>query len=159
MDTTKNENMRNLLLLISSGLLILSCGVSKKNYQSDATSLIKMSKGVCFGACPFYDITIDGTGKATYVGKKFVEKIGTYTKTFSPEETNLLFQKFKKADFWAFADEYTEEVTDLPTTFITFEHKGQSKRIKSYYGTPEALLALINEVDAYSNTEGWKQLD
>ena len=144
-----------LLLILSSGLLLMGCCVSKKHYQNDATSVIKMSKGVCFGSCPVYDITIDGTGKATYLGKRFVEKIGTYTKTFTLEETNLLFKKFEKAGFWDFKDEYTAEVTDLPTTFITLEQNGKSKKIKAYYDIPETLQDLIKEVDTYSNTEGW----
>ena len=149
--------MKSMLMILASGLLFVGCCVSKKNYQNDATSMIKMSKGVCFGTCPVYDITIDGTGKATYTGKRFVDKVGNFTKTFTPEETNRLFRKFEKADFFAFENEYTAEVTDLPTTFITLEHKGQSKKIKAYYGTPESLQALIAEVDAYSNTEGWVQ--
>lgn len=151
--------MNNFLLLLSSSLLLFGCCVSKKNYQNDASSVIKMSKGVCFGTCPVYDITIDGTGKATYTGKRFVDKVGTFSKTFTAEETNLLFRKFTKAGFWEFEDEYTAEVTDLPTTFITLEHKGKMKKIKAYYGTPEALQALIDEVHAYSNTQGWVSME
>ena len=148
-----------MIILFFSGMLLLSCGVSKTVYQQESTTMIKLSRGVCFGTCPNYDLTIDGNGKATYVGKKHVDKIGTYSKTFTPEETNLLFRKFKKADFWAYKDEYYADVSDLPMNFITFESDGRSKKIKAYYGVPESLQALMTEVDAYANTEGWISME
>lgn len=150
--------MIRLLTLTLALTLTLSCGVSKKVYQFDNTSVIRMNRGPCFGTCPFYDITIDGTGLAQFKGKRFVEKIGDFTKTFTPEETNLLFKRFEKANFWDFQDEYTAEVTDLPTIFITFEHKGRSKKIKCYYNTPEPLVELLTEVDRYANMEGWEEV-
>ncbi|MCB9283639.1 MAG: hypothetical protein H6563_06140 [Lewinellaceae bacterium] len=151
--------MKYLFILLSSGLLLFGCGVSKTVYQQESTSMIKLSRGVCFGSCPVYDFTIDGNGKATYAGKRFVDKVGTYSKTFNPEETNRLFRKFQKADFWSYQDEYYADVSDLPMNFITFEHEGRSKKIKAYYNVPESLTALMNEVDAYANTEGWESDD
>jgi len=151
--------MKNLIIFLFAGLLLLGCGVSKTAYQQDSTSKITLNRGVCFGSCPYYDITIDGDGKAVFKGKKFVEKLGTFTKTFTPEETNLLFRKFEKADFWSFADEYYANVSDLPMNYITLEHEGRSKKIKAYYNVPEALTELMTEVDAYANTAGWKSAE
>ncbi|MBK7409099.1 MAG: hypothetical protein IPL49_10285 [Saprospirales bacterium] len=151
--------MKNMIFLFFSGMLLFGCGVSKTVYQQEPASVIKLSRGVCFGTCPNYDLTIDGNGHATYLGKRFVDKIGTYSKTFTPEETNRLFRKFQKADFWAYQDEYYADISDLPMNFITFESEGRSKKIKAYYGVPESLQELMAEVDAYANTEGWESME
>lgn len=146
------------LLLLIPGSLLLSCNASKKMTQYDASSVIRMSKGPCFGSCPVYDITIDGSGNATFEGKRFVDKMGSFGKTFSREETSVLFKHFEEAGFWDFKDLYTDEITDLPTTFITFEHQGRSKKIQAYYNIPEKLQELIAEVHALAESEGWTAL-
>lgn len=147
--------MKKLLVLFCSLALLASCGISKKSYQH-APASIKMSMGPCFGQCPVYDIEITGDGKAAYTGKHFVEKMGEFAKTFSPEETNTLFKRFKDANFWDYADEYTAEVTDLPTVYITYADGKRSKKVMAYFDVPESLRDLIKLVhDNYAESAGW----
>ena len=82
--------MKNLILLIFSGLLLWGCGVSKTTYQQNPTSKITLNRGACFGSCPFYDLTIDGNGYAVFKGKKFVEKLGSSFKSLKRLTFGLL---------------------------------------------------------------------
>lgn len=150
-----SQLMKNTTILIVLALLMVAC--TTKKY--DASSFIKMEKDPCFGYCPVYIFKIDGTGKASFTGERNVEKQGDWSRTLTPEETSALFQAFENSDFWAFEDEYTDSVTDLPTTWITFSHRGQAKTIKDYYGAPETLKNLEKLVEDIAETgDDWVQL-
>ena len=144
--------MKNLLLLFAFASLLTACDP----YQYDATSSIELKKDPCFGFCPVYTFKVDGKGNATFSGDRNVSKEGDWTRTLTPEETNALFDAFEKSNFEAFQDEYTDQVTDLPTTWVTFKHGPISKTIKDYYGAPEELRALEKLVEAIAETDdGW----
>lgn len=114
--------MKNTGLLFAFAILMVACGAKKY----DATSSIEIKKDPCFGFCPVYSFTIDGTGYATFIGERNVEKTRKWTRTLSPEETSSLFQIFENSIFWDFEEEYTDAVTDMPTTWITFKHQGRT---------------------------------
>jgi hypothetical protein len=150
--------MRTAIILLSTFLLFTSEKCSEKQsdkYLYGEDDAVEMSKTVCFGSCPVYNISIKGNGAARYEGIRFVKKEGNFGKKFSAQETNALFNAFEKSDFWSFQDEYTEEVTDLPTTFLTFRHKGKEKKIRMYFGYPEELETLAGYVAKMAESEGW----
>jgi hypothetical protein len=151
---------------------IFSCRPADSNSNSDsnsgsassgttgeylATHYIELKKDPCFGFCPVYKIKITGDGKAVYNGKKNVEKEGVWYRTLSAEQTKALFKAFEEADYWSFRDEYTAQVTDLPTTWTTFSLGEKNKTIKDYYGAPKELKALEEMVAQIAEEEdGWK---
>ena len=118
-------------------------------FNYSLSSKIEMSKTPCFGACPEYSFVIDGKGNATYEGKKYVKLEGVHELNFHPETVNELFKAFEESNFWDFEDEYTDNIADLPTTYITFTHDGKSKKIKDYYNAPEKLKGLETGADDY----------
>lgn len=146
--------MKNLAFLFFAVLFLISC-----ESNPYANSVIEMNTTPCFGACPEYDITINGTGLATYNGKRYAPRAGNFTKQLTAEETKTLFDAFVAADFFAFEDEYTSTISDLPTTFISFSHEGQTKKIKDYYGAPDKLDDLENRVEAIGKSEGWEKME
>lgn len=144
--------MKNLPLLFALTTLFAAC----ESNEYDAGSYIKLKKDPCFGFCPVYTFTVDGQGMATFHGDRNVSKEGNWTRTLTPEETSALFSAFEKSDFESFQDEYTGQVTDLPTTWITFKHGNIEKTIKDYYGAPEKLKMLEKLVEEIAETdEGW----
>lgn len=144
------------LLLLLPALILFNCEDCGNNpYTYGTDSLINMEKTPCFGSCPTFVFEINGHGEATYTGTANVDKMGNYEKTFSAEECNQLFDAFVAADYWSFQDEYTGQVTDLPTTFLQFKHDGNDKRIKMYYNVPQELRDLEDMVDELANSDGW----
>ena len=142
------------LLLFLAMAILPAC----REVNFDENTYIELKKDPCFGFCPVYSFRIDGSGKATFDGVRNVEKTGHWEKQLEKEEVATLFNAFLASDFWNFQDEYTGQVADLPTVWITFSHQGQTKKIKDYYGAPaelKKLEALVEEI-AESNT-GWQQ--
>jgi len=144
--------MKNLMLLLACAALFTACDP----YQYGEDASIGLKKDPCFGFCPVYTFKVDGKGNATFQGDRNVSKEGSWERTLTPEETNALFSAFEKSNFEAFEDEYTDQVTDLPTTWVTFVLGPINKTIKDYYGAPEALRELEKLVEAVAESdEGW----
>lgn len=131
--------------------------VNTEQYQYPAESSISMEKTGCYGSCPIYTITIHADGRAEYNGRRFVKKEGAYRKTFSPKQTNALFQAFDSAGLHSYQDEYTAPVTDLPYTYLSWVHEGRTKKITLYYDFPEKLDGLAKLVASFAESEGWEK--
>ncbi len=146
--------MKNILTFLVVAVLFTACDP----YQFDETASILLKKDPCFGVCPVYSFKVDGKGNATFSGVRNVSKIGSWKRQLTPAATNELFKAFEASNFDQFQDQYTAQVTDLPTTWVTFKTAVFEKTIKDYYGAPEALknLEKMVEVIAEEDTE-WKQ--
>ena len=149
-------DMKYLFLLLAFAFFIAAC--ENDGYQYTGQDVIELEKDPCFGTCPVYQFKIDGKGNATFLGEKNVGKEGNWKRVFPPAETNELFQAFEQGDFWGFEDEYTAQVTDLPTTWVTFRMAGKEKKIKDYYGAPPALKELEKKAELLAESEeGWQK--
>lgn len=146
-----------LVALVAIVFIAWSCkekGTS--NYRYKAESVIEMRTTPCYGRCPVYSVSIDGLGMANYEGKRFVDREGKHKKQFNAQETNDIFKTFEELDLWKYKDEYVGDVTDLPTTYLTFTHNGKTKKIRMYYDVPAELRALAKQVEEMTKTEGWQ---
>jgi hypothetical protein len=153
------------LFFIPSLVMVLFYCKSKSKSQSKErnrfeNSRILMSKGECYGYCPVYSIVINGTGKVQFEGKKNVKKQGKFEKQLTEKEISKIFNEFECANFFDFHSEYTAEITDLPTTYLTFEHRDFKKQVMDYYNAPEELKKLEKLVeDIATNEAGWKKVE
>jgi hypothetical protein len=120
---------------------------------SDA--IIKLEESNCYGKCPSFVISISKNRQAIYTGRKNVEKIGTFTRKLDGQEYKDLLNAFEASRFFEFKDQYTSKITDLPTTYITFNFKNHSKTITDYYGAPQSLKKLENLVERVANAGDW----
>ena len=142
------------LSIISFTLINWSCETDPFIFPE--SSFIEMSKTPCFGKCPTYSIKIDGKGNSTYDGKQNVKLEGKHEMNFPPDHVNELFQAFADGNFWDYEDEYTDNISDLATTYITFSHDGQTKKITDYYGSPQSLKDLEKRVEKLLETLVWQ---
>ena len=69
----------------------------------------------------------------------------------------MVFSRLIEADLYQYEREYTDNVTDLPTTYLTFEHEGKQKKIKLYYGYPEELGTIVEQLQEVALTKGWME--
>ena len=112
----------------------------------------------CFGKCPNYTLTVYSNGFVAYDGGIFAERKGKFHKTISKKEVKALVQQFREAKFFEFKDEYTSQVQDLPTTYITFTDKGKTKKITDLWDGPPTLRkleVLLNNIA--DSKEGWEK--
>ncbi|MFL5728292.1 MAG: DUF6438 domain-containing protein [Cytophagaceae bacterium] len=147
------------LLVLFLLIACISCKSSQKSKVNYESSVISMEKTACYGKCPVYTITIYGTGKAEYVGVKNVKKAGKYEKQLSEEECLKLFKAFDASNFSDFHSEYDSGITDVPTTMISFLHRGYNKTIKDRVNAPLELKNLEAMVAAIGESEGWTKVE
>ncbi len=141
--------MKKAIYFLSFALLLTACNP----YHFDGTTAIQLKKDPCFGVCPVYTFTLDGTGKASFNGVRNVSKLGSWKRQLTPEATNSLFEAFERSNFQQFQDEYTSQVTDLPTTWVTYKTASFEKTIKDYFGAPEALKNLEKMVETIAEED------
>ena len=135
----------NAILAILVSCTSLSCSGLKN--ISDEDLLIELKRTPCYGYCPVYTIRIAQTGKGLFEGVENVEKTGTFTFTLRQEELVDLENAFQRIDFYRLQNIYYAEVSDLPTTYITYNKGGKRKKIMDYYGAPEELRSLENRIE------------
>ena len=149
--------MKNIFLFVSLVFLAIACEPVDA-YHHDVADFIELKKDPCFGFCPVYEVKINGIGEAVFNGKRNVSKEGLWYQTLTADETNDLFAAFEEAGFWDLNDEYTSQVTDLPTTWTTLVLGEKTKTIKDYYGAPEELKSLEALIEAIAEREeGWER--
>lgn len=141
--------MKKIFYLLAFNLGLAACNP----YHFDEKVAIELKKDPCFGVCPVYSFKLDGKGQASFEGMRNVSKQGQWTRQLSPEATNAIFTAFEQSKFSEFQDEYTAQVTDLPTTWLTYKNGATTKTIKDYYGSPEALKNLEKMVETIAEED------
>ena len=133
--------MNKLFLILFS--VFLSCGLIKKTDTSEIELIISLQRTACFGTCPIYKIEIYTDGSGTYTGTRFVENIGVSKFQLSKSDVRKILEFANKIGFSKLKNEYSEPITDLPTTFIQIKNK----RIRDYTGAPKKLKNLEKLID------------
>lgn len=123
--------------------ILLSCGLTKKANTSEIELIISLQRTACFGTCPIYKIEIFSDGSGIYTGTRFVENIGVTKFSLSETQLNLILTKAEAIGFTSMKEEYSEPISDLPTTFIQIK----DKKIRDYTGAPKTLKNLENLID------------
>lgn len=117
----------------------ISCNTVSENTKEELNQIaISLEKTACFGTCPVFKIKIYNNGDAIFEGKKFVKKTGLIKFKVKQNEIQKILAKAKNIKFTKMLNEYTEKITDLPTTYIQIKEK----KIKDYYGAPKKLKDL-----------------
>lgn len=148
--------------VMMAGALMSACAGESADQSgvNDWNSLqITLERGVCFGACPDYTVTVHGDGRVVFEGRRFVAKEGRQEATISRNAVRALYAKFRAADFYALKDEYRAQVTDLPTYVVTLSVDGRTKRVLDYggemMGMPKPVTELQDAIDETAGTRQW----
>jgi hypothetical protein len=130
---------------------LFSCSTHKDSFdhsfklssEKDKELIISLQRTACFGTCPIYKIEIFSDGSGIYTGTRFVENIGVTKFSLSETQMNLILTKAEAIGFTSMKEEYSEPISDLPTTFIQIK----DKKIRDYTGAPKTLKNLENLID------------
>ena len=145
---------QHLLLLI--GFMVLGCKSSKQS-KGEMYPIITFEKTICFGTCPAYLFKAYPDGNVTYTGKDYVTLVGEYKAVISKEELANIKLLFDEANYFKFANVYSANITDLPTTYLYYDNGVENKKITDYHGAPESLKKLEADVEAFINSINWEK--
>src|SRR3954471_14210607 len=116
---------------------------------------ITLERTACFGTCPVYMVTIAADGQVEYDGKEFVRVKGHATAHIPPGDVAALVEAFETAGYFDLKDEYTANITDMPTTITSIRIDGRFKRVRDYYNAPRPLKDLERLIDRVAGTAQW----
>ena len=133
---------------------------------TDAGTHITLERGPCFGTCPVYLVTVDGSGSVLFQGKRFVADSGVSTATVPPGRVDSLVAELAAGGYFEFADRYVPGepgcgelvTTDLPSVTTEVQARGRRKRIEHYHGCPDAppaLRGLEERIDEVAGVARW----
>ena len=126
-------------------ILLSSCKTTTEQViENQKELIISLEKTACFGRCPVYKIIIYNNGECLYNGIKFVKKSGEYNLKINKREIDKILSQAKEIGFDNLKNEYSEMITDLPTTYIMINNK----KIKDYYGAPKELKELESLIES-----------
>ncbi len=118
--------------------------IQNKNINKKET-FIKIERSPCFGTCPFYTLTLKRDGEMFLDGKQHIPLIGLFTKKLSKIKTDSIFNVFKKEGFYKLKNEYISQMTDFPTTTISYVVNDKIKKVKAY-GPAPSLIGYVAEM-------------
>lgn len=148
--------------LILTVFLFNNCKSTKESTNQNtesATIVISYYQTPGFSpAAPEYTIEVYNNKQMFLIAKKGLDVEGRYMRTLSKEEYNQLITSFDNSSFFEFKDEYTNNITDLPTRFISYTKEGKTKKVKDYYGAPESLKELELILQSYLDRAGWTKM-
>lgn len=150
-------NHRLLTTLICSALILsLGCQRLPTSHNLGGEPIVMMQKTPCYGPCPVYILKIYPSGWATLDATQHLKLEGTYTQKLSDKYLKRLEADFEQAKFFELQDTYTTNLSDLPTTYLTYRQGGRSKTVMDYYGAPERLKQLEAHLEALVMAQGWR---
>lgn len=119
---------------------------------------ITLERTACMGYCPMYKVTLRRDGTATYVGRDFVERKGTYTGKFYG--FSRLAQLIETRGYFSMKDRYTINASDLPSAITSVVRAGQRKTITNYGDEgPVELWGIEQAIDGVLANVKWSKAD
>ena len=130
-----------------------------------STAHITLERGPCFGACPVYTVTLEGSGAVLFQGRRFVADTGVSTATIAAARVDSLVAELVAGGYFDFADRYQagepgceRYATDLPSVTTEVRAGSRAKRIEHDHGcmaAPEGLAALEARIDEVAGVSRW----
>jgi len=156
MNTKYFSVLLGIILCTVSTLGLVSCnnGLNLPDHEL-TNAVITLERGVCYGWCPIYTVSLYGDGRVEYEGYEFVGVTGVQTSTVSPEAVKNLVFEFYKADYFSMKDHYPADVTDQPAVTTSLFVKGQYKQVRNGCSGPLELRYLENRIDEVAGTSVW----
>lgn len=155
--------MKHLLILATFIFIIAFTASAQKGDNSterrggEGITEISLKRTTCFGSCPSYEIKLLRDGTATYVGRRFVERIGTYTGKFYGFDR--LAQLIEARGFFNLKDDYSIRATDLPSAVTSVVRAGRRKTVNNYGDAgPIELWGIEKAIDGMVANAKWEKV-
>jgi len=155
--------MKNSILLTLS-ICVVACVPSAPSTQPYSDLVVTMQRGLCYGTCPVYRLTIHGDGNVDYEGILYVAIQGPRSTKISSDEIQELIGAIENAAFFSLKDEYVAYGKDLPSVTLSITIDGRSKSIwhspaldcsGKLDNAPRELCELESKIDEIVNSDQW----
>jgi hypothetical protein len=116
--------------------------------QTEPQMLASIERTACYGQCPMYKATFMDNGEVRYVGKRFVEKIGTYKTLLSADEVLQIQKKIVEYNYFGLDSLYPTPISDFPSVITEARLNGKLKKVIDRRSPPDNLKAFEKFLDS-----------
>ena len=116
--------------------------ITENTVTSISQPIFTLEMTPCYGTCPSYKVVVFENDSLTYEGMRHVAKEGKMSRQLPKGTVNQLIEKFRQANFFKFQHQYTSNMSDFPTIYLSFTDRGITKKVRDYYKAPESLKHL-----------------
>ncbi|MTI20410.1 hypothetical protein E1176_05190 [Fulvivirga sp. RKSG066] len=148
--------MKKVLIVLLS-IVLINC--KSQQIPSEKEAVVVMQKTPCMGSCPDYEIMIFDDMRVVLNARQHVGMKGTYTSEIPESTYHEILDSFKENNFFEYKDEYTSNITDMPTTITTFRYGGKEKKVIDYHGAPESLKQIEQNVHDLIKQLEWQMVE
>lgn len=161
-----------IFMLAASALFAIGCKSNKEaasatpttqnteqiNTQTQPQMLASIERTACYGRCPVYKATFMDNGEVTYVGKHFVENIGTYKALISADDVQEIKNKITEYNYFALDSLYPTPITDFPSSITEVNYQGKLKKVINRRTPPANLKAFEQFLDSLLEGKEWEKI-
>lgn len=127
--------------------------------DAEQVTEIGMSRGLCYGPCPVYAVTLRPTGEALFEGKHFVNMMGSYVARIEPSTFATLALAAVRVRFPSLKRRYDAQVTCVPITTTWAVYGGVRHTVEDYgRAGPRPLREFEELIDAAADELTWRRL-
>lgn len=124
---------------------------------------IQLERTMCYGDCPVYKVSVHHSGRVTFTGNMFVEKLGRHIWYLENEAMTKLSKALIKCDYFNLQKIELDEMvwcTDMPYCNTSIELiDGTKRKIEHYLQDPDewpkALIKFEEEIDKIIGVEDY----
>lgn len=114
---------------------------------------------MCYAPCPVYEVTLNRSGEARFVGEYFVDMLGEYEAQISTAAFDDLAAAALNIGFATMARHYAVDYTDASTTTTWIVRNGRRRTVEDYGGAgPERLHEFEGLVDDAASRLRWRHV-
>jgi hypothetical protein len=163
--------MKKLLpLIVVVALAAVSCKSTKETATSNSNSttenvvqaepqmLATINRTACYGQCPMYKATFFDNGEVEYIGRRFVEHIGTYKTLISTEEVLKIKDKISEYDYFSLDTLYPTPIADFPSCITEVNLNGIYKKVIDRRSPPDNLKYFEKFLDSMLENRAWEKV-
>jgi len=140
---------------LALGIILVLAGVT----SGSSPQYVSLERGMCFGTCPVYTVTLFENGSVFFHGERFVKETGNLTDTVNGSGFADILQACNESGFFQMNDEYVNlDMTDMPSAIITVQNGSGIKRVEHYHGdtkAPANLTVLEDLIDETVQITRW----
>ncbi|HVN20388.1 MAG TPA: DUF6438 domain-containing protein [Dongiaceae bacterium] len=143
----------------------LPAGSQPPLLNGDAGTIIELSRGPCFGACPVYNVTVHSDGNVEFDGRENVRVKGTQTSQITSAQFSEILNILRRVSFWDLEDRAFSWCFDTPSVAITVKANGREKRVTSdsdcipKRGRQTDFVRATDQIETIIGTDRWVLCD
>ena len=135
-----------------------TAGVNASTSPLDPSAVVTLARTRCFGTCPAYVVTINGSGKVEFHGQSFVCAENPPSAQIDPELVRGLIAGLNAVGYFALPNFESRDVTDFPNATVTVKIGAISHTVNHYQGdrsAPRILTLIEQRIDEMAGVDRW----